>query len=195
MVRATNRIPDEGFRRLFPTLILGLFLGLTLWLLLRYSYPTRYRDEVEKWSREYGVDRFLVYAVIRVESRFDPRACSPVGALGLMQIMPDTGRWVASKIGIPFEESMLLDPSTNIRLGVFYLRLLLDEFDGHVLAALAAYNGGMHNVKRWTSNRDYRSITPETIPFTETRAFVARVLMAKRIYEFLYGGALWLGHG
>src|SRR5690606_24350900 len=102
-----------------------------------------YRATVERWASEYGVDARLVAAVVRVESRYVPSARSSKGARGLMQLMPDTGAWVAERLGLgPVEPDELEDPELNLRLGTWYLAYQIRAFNGDLTLALAAYNGG-----------------------------------------------------
>ncbi|MGE5485897.1 MAG: lytic transglycosylase domain-containing protein [Ignavibacteriales bacterium] len=166
-------------------LALGLVF-LTLVAAGRALYPIGFSDIVDRCSSDFVLDRSLVYAVIRVESGFNPQATSAVGASGLMQIMPGTGSWVASQLGIPFSDGDLRDPEMNIRLGSFYLRHLIDRFDGDPTTALAAYNAGLRNVQDWLETAGKRRLEPGDIPFAETRQFVQRVARDRRVYRFLY---------
>lgn len=166
-----------------PLLVLGVRAALT------QRYPLAYRPAIADCAEDHGLDPYLVAAVIRAESRFRPEATSPQGARGLMQIMPDTGRWVAEQMGLPYDDAYLYDPAYNIRLGCWYLSALLGEFAGDPVLALAAYNGGLTNVytwlnsQQWTGERD----TLAQIPFAETRHYVANVLRDQRRYCLLYG--------
>ncbi|NPV69275.1 MAG: lytic transglycosylase domain-containing protein [Firmicutes bacterium] len=165
-------------------------------VVLRVTYPLGYSGAVEKYSAEFSIERSLLYAVIKAESGFMPRARSSSGALGLMQVMPRTGSWVASQLGIPFSEEALFDPEKNIRIGSYYMRHLLDLFGEDVTAALAAYNCGLGNVLEWTqpgrSNGGSptpgprRFLWPEDIQFPETRRFIERVRLYRRIYRVIY---------
>jgi soluble lytic murein transglycosylase len=148
-----------------PALIFLLILYVGL-IGLRAVYPLRYLDQVRTWAEARLLDPALVSAVIWTESRFRADAVSPRGAIGLMQIMPETGRWIAAQIGVS-EESPLTEPELNIRLGTWYLRYLINRF-GDVEAALMAYNAGPGNVDRWRRERSE--------PFPETAAYAHRVL-------------------
>lgn len=141
-------------------------------------YPLSYSEEIERWTSAYSIDAFLVASLIRAESHFRTHAVSSVGAMGLMQIMPATGEWIAGKIDIDgFTADKLNSPETNIRLGVWYLRYLIDRF-GDVDTALAAYNAGPGNVERWQG--DARMMFPETAEY------VRRVKEGERAYRYLY---------
>lgn len=171
-------------------ILFGLFslYGNVMWF-LKYLYPLKYRECIIKYADEYGVDPYLVAAVIKVESNFSPEAVSPKGAMGLMQIMPDTARWAAEQMGIEnLKEEKLFDPDINIRIGVWYLAGLIKEFEDIDLA-LAAYNGGRGNVREWIKSGIYdKDKNPDCIPFGETKRFVQKVKKAyswyKRLYDF-----------
>lgn len=151
----------------------------------RVLYPLRYGDLIRQSAARFGVDPALVASVIHAESRFRPRAISPRGARGLMQVMPETGAWLAHRLQLDeFTLEELFDPVTNITLGTFYLSELAHEFGGDWVLILAAYNGGRQNVKRWLAGRATLAI--EDIPFQETRYYVRRVLRAYRWYRLLY---------
>lgn len=150
-------------------------------------YPQKYSDIVQTYSRRYGVDAALLYAVIRTESSFDPEASSDVGARGLMQIMPDTLDWLCYRMGEETSFESLSDPETSIRYGAFFLHLLLEEF-GSENAALAAYHAGRGSVSRWLQDKAYSADgkTLDTIPYPDTAHYVSKVENAKAVYEKLY---------
>jgi hypothetical protein len=144
------------------------------------SQPEPYAGEVARVARKYGLDPDLLFAVMRVESVYQRRIISHAGAIGLMQIMPRTGRLIADKLG-RYESTTtdLLDPRTNLEYSAWYLSSLLERMDGRLPLAIASYNGGPHNVRKWI--RSYGSHVPldaflERIPFTETKRYVRRVL-------------------
>ena len=140
------------------------------------------------------LDPALIAAVIYAESKFDPRP-SPAGAQGLMQILPATALYIARLSGgVRFTTSDLASPSINVAYGSYYLRYLLDHYNGNEMLALAAYNGGVSNVDSWLAQAgaDGRSLTLESIPFGETRAYVQRVLAAQRAYRAAYPHELGL---
>lgn len=161
------------------------------WLLFTHLYPLSYKSLIFAYAEANGVDPYLVAAIIRTESGFRPDATSSQGARGLMQIMPETGRWAAARLGIEFTPDDLYDPEYNIRLGTWYLAELLREFAGDPVLALAAYNGGRANVWRWLEERQWtgEARTLDQIPFAETRRYVARVLRDHQRYLWLYGEA------
>jgi soluble lytic murein transglycosylase len=160
------------------------------WFQREYVYPLPHRDKIFRYAQANSLDPFLVAAVIRTESRFVVGARSPKGAMGLMQMMPDTGQWVAAQIDYPsFSAAMLTDPEVSIRFGTWYLASLKHEFQNNDILALAAYNGGRGNVRQWINQFgwavDFRDITQ--IPFRETRDYVRKVLEARERYRMLYG--------
>lgn len=154
----------------------------------RLFYPLPYRESVFFYARNNGLDPLLVMAVIRTESKFYPLAESSTGARGLMQVMPETARWVAGRLKIPFQPERLFEPDYNLRLGTWYLAYLIREFNGNLAAALAAYNGGKENVKGWLAGDIWSGSIADLkeIPFPETRGFVRQVLRDYRMYRFFY---------
>jgi soluble lytic murein transglycosylase len=156
------------------------------WLL---AYPGHLLDPIRTAGRG-RIDPFLVAGLIREESVYDPKAVSPVGALGLMQVMPDTGRRVARAAGLTsFAVEQLFTPEVNLAVGVRYLADLLDRFAGNEAYAVAAYNAGPEAVVKWIENGPPRPIEEfvEEIPFQETRWYVKRVLRSAWEYRALYG--------
>lgn len=163
-------------------------LSAAIW---RLAYPDHLLEPIKTRARD-RVDPFLVSALIREESVYDPRALSPVGAIGLMQLMPDTGRRVARAEGLSdFSVDQLYRPEVNLTLGVRYLADLLERFAGNEAYAVAAYNAGPEAVTRWLENGPPRAIEEfiEEIPFAETRAYVKRVLRSAWLYHALYAPA------
>lgn len=143
------------------------------------SYPLRYRAEVNRYGELYSVPPAVIYAVIKVESSFDPYAVSPAGACGLMQLTEDTFLWIRSKIGT--ETDRVFDPDTNIKYGVYYLSYLYGRF-GDWDTAFAAYNAGPNRVASWLDGEGHLT----EIPFPETREYLIRVRQAIIKYEKLY---------
>jgi soluble lytic murein transglycosylase len=151
------------------------------------EHPRAYAELVERAARKHGVDPNLLFAVMRVESIYNRRIISTAGAIGLMQIMPHTGRRIATKLGVSsFEPSDLLDPALNVDFSAWYLASLLKRFDGRLPLAIASYNGGPHNVRLWM--RDSPKDMPldaflERIPFSQTHRYVRRVLTHYAAYR------------
>jgi|LZCG01.1.fsa_nt_gb soluble lytic murein transglycosylase len=156
-------------------LVVLLLLGLGV---LKVIYPLRYVDALDHWARLRSLDPYLVASVIRAESRFRPRACSPRGAIGLMQITPTTGEWIAAQVGEDgFTVENLYDPDLNIRFGTWYLRYLLERFE-KIDLALAAYNAGPTNLARWQAG--------EGTIFSETASYIEKVKRGRTAYRTLY---------
>lgn len=159
--------------------------------LWRFSYPRGYWKYVEKYSKMYGLDPYLTYAVIREESRFKSRALSRSWAHGLMQIMPGTGRNLSRVLGIRYSRWKLYNPRVNIHMGTYYLSNLIKRFDGNIALALAGYNGGPVRVKRWAkkyNNGFDMDEFIEDIPLRETRYYVKKVLKSYYGYKRTYSG-------
>jgi soluble lytic murein transglycosylase len=158
---------------------------------LEMFYPLGWRDALMTAAGRAAVDPFLVAAVVREESSFYPAARSRVGARGLMQLMPDTGRAVAQARQIPFPDPSVLDqPATNLELGATFFGGLMREFGDARLAA-AAYNAGPTRVREWWAGRrsDDLEVWVDQIPYNETRAFVKRVMLSWEEYRRVYGDA------
>lgn len=148
------------------------------------NYPVAYNDYIVKYSSKYRLDRYLVMAVIKVESNFVPDARSQYAA-GLMQLTEETADWNAKEMKL--KDYDYLDPETNIMIGCHYLRHLIDKYD-NTDTALAAYNGGMGNVSKWLkdSNCSDDGVTLKYIPFEETRNYVIKVNKNWEHYKQLY---------
>ncbi len=155
--------------------------------LTRKTHPHGYMEYVEKYAQENAVPPELVYGVIKTESDFKSDAVSDKGAVGLMQIMPDTYSWLCSKTGDEnVNPDLLYVPETNIKYGTYYLSTLYTQF-GNWENALAAYNAGPSRVKLWIKEYGYdeRGLL-KNIPFDETAKYVKKVLKEKEIYSQLY---------
>lgn len=155
-------------------------------LLFKSMYPLRYEDEITASASAHGVDPYLVAAVIRSESSWDPEASSHQGARGLMQLMPETAQDMVSKglvDGKRYSYENLEDPAINIEYGCAYLSYLLTYFNGATDRAIAAYNAGMGNVDGWAKQD---KLLHNAITFPETQAYLVRVNMAKARYQELY---------
>ena len=178
--------------RVFPLTVVLIF-GLVSFafafapsLLFKSMYPLRYEDEITASAATHGVDPYLVAAVIRSESSWDPEASSHQGARGLMQLMPETAQDMVAKglvDGKRYSYENLEDPTVNIEYGCAYLSYLLTYFNGATVRAIAAYNAGMGNVDGWAKQD---KLLHNAITFPETQAYLVRVNMAKARYQELY---------
>ncbi|HHH43819.1 MAG TPA: transglycosylase [Gammaproteobacteria bacterium] len=163
------------------------------WSDLTLRFPLPHRESIFAWASQYDLDPALIYGVIRQESAFMEDARSPVGALGLMQLMPATGKRTARALKIRYRGSQaLLHSDQNIRLGSAYLNRLLQRFNGSPVLAAAAYNAGPHRVSRWLPGEHSvpASLWAERIPFRETRSYVRRVLAYATVFEWRLGRPL-----
>ena len=159
----------------------------------RSLYPIKYEYYVESAAKENSVDVCLIYGVIRTESNFNPKAVSQAGAIGLMQLMPDTFTWLQNyrtdfmpeKL---LDSSELYDPQTNIEYGTYLLRFLLDHYSGNVPLTICAYNAGYGNVDSWLADGTIprEGVTSDRVPFTETANYLDRVTEAMENYRTLY---------
>ncbi|HHX54171.1 MAG TPA: lytic transglycosylase domain-containing protein [Clostridiales bacterium] len=150
------------------------------------KHPIQYQEIVEKYSGEFGVPAPIVFAVIKTESSFVQDAVSTAGAIGLMQIMPETFEWLQTKTGETLDKELLYTADVNIRYGTFYLSWLKERF-GSWKTAWAAYNAGIGRVKGWLEDTRYSDGSELLeIPFGETKAYVERVAENAAIYEELY---------
>jgi soluble lytic murein transglycosylase len=157
--------------------------------------PLDYQAVIRQQAAEKRLDPALVAAVIYAETKFDARTSS-AGAVGLMQILPQTAEYLAHRSGATtFRTSDLATPQVNIAYGSYYLRYLLNEYHGSTVTALAAYNGGEANVDNWIAAAHARGgqFGIGDIPFPETRAYVQRVLQARKDYRHTYAGQLGYG--
>ena len=167
---------------------IGFLADLTITAFEKKAYPRDYTAFVETYAEAYGVPETVVYAVIHTESGFDSGAVSSAGAVGLMQMLPETFEWLTDEILFDHLESgMLYDPETNIRYGTYLLSRYYDRYGDWELA-FAAYNAGPGNLDSWLADEEYADGEGglKQIPFKETRNYVKKVQNARKIYERLY---------
>lgn len=173
--------------------LLLVFAAVLLFLnspwFLKHLYPFPYRELIVSHSQEAGLDPLLVAAVVKQESGFDPEAVSKKGAVGLMQVMPDTGRWAAGRSGLTgFVPGQLVSPEVNLRIGCWYLHYLEGEYKGNWVLVLAAYNAGKGNVEQWLAAGTWDGTWEnlDSIPFYQTRTYIKETAGAYSIYQRLY---------
>ena len=155
----------------------------------RLSYPVYFADLILPLAESYGFDPRLQFALVRQESLFESFARSGAAAQGLSQVIPDTGAWIAQRLAWPdFENEDLYKPYVGLNFGAYYLSEQLRNFDGHVHAALAAYNGGPGNAARWfnVAGADH-DLFVDTVDFPETRLYIERIYEGFNAYRHLYG--------
>lgn len=155
------------------------------------EYPIKYSEYVEKYSKEYGVDKYLVYAVMRSESSFREDSVSSVGAKGLMQITDDTYFWLMDKnkdTSIKDVNNLFI-PEINIKYGVYFLYVLQNEFKD-LKSILAAYHAGRGNLQKWLNNPQYSSDgkTIDIIPFKDTNYYANKTMKTYDMYKKIYEG-------
>lgn len=152
-----------------------------------YFYPLRYCEQIVQAGKQTNIEAALVASIINVESGFREDAVSNKGAVGLMQIMPETAMWVCKKMGQPNENLDLTDVETNINIGCEYLRMLLNTFSNEEVA-ICAYNAGPNKVKTWLDNASYSAdgVTLSKIPYKETSEYLNKVKKNLRYYSKKY---------
>ncbi len=153
-------------------------------------FPRPFWSDLKKYSLAHGLDPYLVASLIRQESEFNPLAVSRANAVGLMQLLPKTGKVVARAEGMKhYTSSQLFTPAVNLQLGTHYFRGMIDQFGGSFEHALAAYNAGSDRVDEWMGQGPYRDSPEfvESIPFTETREYVQAIIRNANVYRQLYG--------
>ena len=195
--KVNNSEQKASSRRMWLyVLLLLVVLSLAGWRLwrsdavqMRFVYMWPYQSEIVTYARRNQIDPFLVAAVIKNESEFKPGAVSPVGAIGMMQIMPETGEWIAKQMGLEgYSIDSLHNPGINIRMGCWYLSELKYEFKDNLLLMMMAYNAGRGNTHGWMSANgwDYTFGEINRIPYPESRNYVASVLHDRDEYYRLY---------
>lgn len=178
------------FKKMAKFILAIMVLALVLFAfhkpIAKQIYKLEYQDIIDKNAEIYNIDKNLVYALVKKESKYDPLAVSKKGAKGLMQIMPETGEYIAKLIGDKnYKEDDLFDAETSIRYGTYYLGKLKKDFNGDIDAMLAAYNGGEGNVRKWMAENNGDLIADE-IPFIQTKNYVKSIKRDYKIYDYLY---------
>ena len=189
--RKRSRLP-ECIIILVAVLLVG-FTGWKIWnsdtVQTRFVYMWEYQQDIVTYSQKNKVDPFLIAAIIKNESNFNHKAVSKVGAVGLMQIMPDTGRWIAEQMGLEsYKDTDLYQTRTNIRMGCWYLGELDHEFKHNLALVMIAYNAGRGQTHAWMEEYgwDDNFNDLKAIPFPDTREYVAKVLQDRDKYYLLY---------
>lgn len=156
---------------------------------MRLVYMWDYQQDIVTYSEKNKIDPFLVAAIIKNESNFNHKAVSQVGAIGLMQIMPETGEWIAKQMGLPnYTNESLYETEMNIRMGCWYVGELDAEFKHNLALIMIAYNAGRGQTKAWMQENgwDYNFNDPSKIPYPDTREYVQKVLRDRDRYYMLY---------
>lgn len=194
-----RRRPTRGRRRFGTVVAVGGLILLVALIVPRlnnavheFALPLHDASVIRHQATEKNLDPALIAAVIYAETKFEP-STSSAGAEGLMQILPETANFIARRTGgVRFTTSDLATPAINVAYGSYYLRYLLDHYQGDEMLAVAAYNGGLANVDRWVARArsEGHALRVSEIPFPETRAYVERVLRAQRAYRATYPSQL-----
>lgn len=174
----------------------AVLTGITGWKIwnsdtvqMHFVYMWPYQQEILEYSRKNNIDPFLVAAIMKNESGFDKKAVSSAGAVGLMQIMPETGRWIAEQMGLEnYSDYDLYTTRTNIRMGCWYVGELNHEFKNNMTLVMVAYNAGRGQTKLWMQENgwDFNFNNLDQIPFPDTREYVIKVLRDRDKYYLYY---------
>lgn len=154
---------------------------------VKFNFPIRYNSQVEYFADKYNIPLTTGYALINVESSFNPSAKSNAGAVGLTQILPSTANYICAKNGLNFPNLDLENPTDNINIGFMYLQYLFNKFeDKHT--AICAYNAGETTVNSWLKNPEYSTdkITLKNIPYKETKNYIKKIQINEKIYKNYY---------
>lgn len=156
--------------------------------------PLHYTAEIEAAAAEFALDPYLITAMVYCESSFRADVVSHADAVGLMQVTPPTGEWIAEKLGIPdFDRAMLTDPGTNLRMGCWYVNFLLERYDGQVPEALTAYIAGQGDVSKWLNDPQYsqdgKTLLLDNLPGPDTRGYARKIMGVQEDYIRLYPDA------
>ena len=167
---------------LLVIIVLSIIIGYKPYL-RKFEYPLKYSEYVISSAGKYNLDPYLIYSVIKAESKFEEKAQSSKSAQGLMQITPETAEWAKEKMGIS-KDADIFSPQVNIDVGTWYLAKLLSDHNGDLISALAAYNAGSTNVNDWKDENGNLSI--DNIQFEETYDYVNKTLEYYKTYKKLY---------
>lgn len=172
-------------------LILGIILLIIIiavTIIMFFAvFPKKYSAYIDKYSEEFGIDKYVIASVINIESSYNPKSVSNAGAIGLMQLLPSTAFDMASRLNITISEKDLFNEDINIKLGAYYLVYLLEIFDGNIINALASYNWGMQNVKNWLNKGnvdEYGNVA--NIPVKETKDYLKKYNINQFVYKNIY---------
>lgn len=189
-MKASSQRPLVIVLILCAAILLGFLVDAVWTLVEKAQHPLDYAEIISRYSEAYNIPKDVIYAVIKVESGFDPEAESSAGAIGLMQMIPSTFEWLTGEehLNEKLPVSKLRDPEVSIRYGTYYLAYLYRSFDYNWHSVFAAYNGGEGNVRKWLKNSEYSDGEGNLthIPFSETRSYVSKVETAREAYLELY---------
>lgn len=192
--RRTRKKQKSALGAVFAILIALVLMGMLGYAILHLNdsrvakYPVKYTEEIIAAANDNNIPPAYIASIIMAESSYNPEAVSSVGARGLMQIMPDTGIWIAGKFGEECTPEMLFDPNVNIRYGAWYLGFLMARYDGDIRCATAAYHAGQGTVDKWLADPEYSADgkTLTKIGYDSTNTYVDRVLKYYDYYSIEY---------
>ena len=170
-------------------MLFGIYKGFNIEnKILIHFYPKKYEEYVYQYSKELNIDPMLTFAIIKTESNFKENIVSRSGAIGLMQLMEETAKEQAAKIGMNYNSETLYNPEDNIKLGLYYFDTLFNYFNENYILAFVAYNAGLGNTKKWINEGILKENGEgaENIPFTETNMYVRKIVRNYKIYSELY---------
>lgn len=172
-------------KRIFISFFVVIFFITSIAIFFAVRYPLNYQGYIITYSKLYNLDPVLVASLINEESSFDKNAISSRGAKGLMQLMPQTAKYVCNLMNENYESINLFDPETNIKIGCYYLGYLTEKFDD-TTSVLSAYNAGEYTVRLWLERKDNSpdGKTLLNIPYPQTKVYVNKILNGMKFYKF-----------
>ena len=178
-------------KRYFRSLILVILIIVLSVMILKRVFPIKYTELIDNYCKEYGISKTLVLGIIKAESGFDENAKSQVGAMGLMQLTEETALWCGEKMGLSLTTEEIKKPEMNIRIGIWYLKYLIERTDSEEIAIIS-YNAGINKVNEWIDSGVIKEkLKFNDIPYDETRNYIKKVLLYKQIYSILYNINPW----
>ena len=167
-------------RKIYLSFIVVCVIFFVAFIIFNFVvFPNKFKNHIVKYASVYNIDKALVYAVVKTESNFDKMAVSGSGAMGLMQLLPSTAKWIAESLGEFYETNNLFNEETNIRYGCFYLRYLFDRFKDTEIV-ICAYNAGETKVNDWIENGD---LNESKIDYKETKNYLRKVMGYYNVYK------------
>ena len=165
----------------------AIVLSFGIALFYSYNYPMKYSENIKEYAKNYNVKGAILASIANVESNFRENAVSNKGAIGIMQLMPSTAKWIAEKMNEPYQEEKLYDGEYNLKLGSYYIAYLINYFDDEKLG-ICAYNAGQGNVMAWLNDSKFSDDgkTLKQIPYKETKEYYQKVSKNYKYYKNLY---------
>lgn len=166
---------------------LSVMLLIFIFIFFLFLYPLKHTAIIDKYAREYNINNYIIASIINAESSFNKKAVSKAGAVGLMQVLPQTAEWICKRQGENYSLDKLKEVNFNINIGTYYLKYLIDKFK-NLDVAICAYNAGEGVVGEWLKNKEYSddSKTLKTIPYSETKNYLKAVKSGLSVYKFRF---------